>query len=68
LEYDEESNLMTKEWSDPAVACCPREIGSLIDEFFTDDGELQKDFGHELLLAAEQASWVQAMRKRLLGI
>jgi hypothetical protein len=68
LEYDEESKLITEEWSDPAVACCPREIGSLIDEFFTDDGELQKDFGHELLLAAEQASWVQAMRKRLLGI
>jgi hypothetical protein len=68
LEYDEESNLMAKEWSDPAVACCPREIGSLVDEFFTDDGELQKDFGHELLLlAAEKASWVQATKKRLLG-
>jgi hypothetical protein len=67
LEYDEESKLMTKEWSDPAVACCPREIGSLVDEFFTDTGDLQKDFGHELLLAAEQESWVQAMKKRLLG-
>jgi hypothetical protein len=67
MEYDEESKLITEEWSDPAVACCPREIGSLVDEFFTDDGELQKDFGHELLLAAEQASWVQAMKKRLLG-
>lgn len=67
LKYDPESKLITKESSDPAVASSPQEIGSLVDEFFTETGELQKDFGHELLLANEQTSWVQRIRKQLLG-
>lgn len=67
LQYNRESKLITKELSDPAVANSQQEIGSLIDEFFTETGELQKDFDHELLLANEQTSWVQMMKKRLLG-
>jgi hypothetical protein len=66
LEYDEEARLITKESSDPAVAHSPRDIGTLIDDFFTDAGELQKAFGHELLLATEQGSWMQMMKKQLL--
>jgi hypothetical protein len=66
MEYDVEAKLLAKESNDPAVAHSPQEIGCLVDEFFTDAGELQKDFGHELLLATEQGSWVQAMKKRLL--
>jgi hypothetical protein len=67
MEYDdEEARLLSKESSDPAVAHSLQEIGTLIDDFFTDAGELQKDFGHELLLATEQGSWVQMMKKQLL--
>lgn len=66
-EEDLEARLIAKECSDPAVAHSPQEIGSMVDEFFTETGELQRDFGHELLLATEQASWVQTMKNRLLG-
>ena len=64
---DIEAKLITKEASDPAVALSPQEIGSLVDEFFTDAGELQKDFGHELMLASEQGTWAQWMRTQLYG-
>lgn len=67
FEDDVEAKLITKEYNDPAVALCPQEIGAMVDEFFTDDGELQKDFGHEMLLAREQGSWAQWMRMQLLG-
>lgn len=67
LEDNVEGRLITKEYNDPAVALCPQEIGAMVDEFFTDDGELQKDFGHEMLLAREQRTWAQWMRVRLLG-
>lgn len=57
-----------EEGEDNAVAYSPQEIGGLIDDFFTDAGELQKDFGHELLLAAEQeASWLQMATKWITG-
>lgn len=64
---DVEAKLMTKEYNDPAVALSPPEIGAMVDEFFTDAGELQKDFGHELMLAREQGTWAQWMRAQLLG-
>ena len=67
LEDDVEAKLITREYNDPAVALCPQEIGAMVDEFFTDDGELQKDFGHEMLLAREQGTWAQWMRAQLLG-
>jgi hypothetical protein len=69
LDYDDEAKLIAnvQESSDPAVVHYPEEIGSLVDEFFTDTGELQKDCGHELLLATEQASWVQMLRNLLWG-
>lgn len=67
--YDPESRLISKESSnDPAVAYGPQEIGNLIDEFFTDTGELQKDFGHELMLAAQQEEgWMQMLKRQLIG-
>lgn len=53
---------------DQSVAYSPQEIGSLIDDFFTETGALQKDFGHELMLAApeqqaQEASWMQTATK-----
>jgi hypothetical protein len=66
-EDDEEARLMVKEHNDPAVAHSQEEIGTLVDDFFTDAGEVQKDFGHELLLASEQGTWAQWMRVQLLG-
>jgi hypothetical protein len=67
FEDDEEARLMMKEYNDPAVAHSPEEIGALVDDFFTDAGEVQKDFGHELSLASEQGTWAQWMRVQLLG-
>jgi hypothetical protein len=67
FEDDEEAMLMMKEYNDPAVANSPQEIGALVDEFFTDAGKVQKDFGHELMLASEQGTWAQWMRTQLLG-
>lgn len=68
-EYDPESRLISKESShDPAVAYGPQEIGNLIDGFFTDTGELQKDFDHELMLATQQEEgWMQMVKRQLMG-
>ena len=67
FEDDEEARLMMKEYNDPAVAHSLEEIGALVDDFFTDAGEVQKDFGHELSLASEQGTWAQWMKMQLLG-
>lgn len=53
---------------DPVFGQEPRKIKQLIDGFFCSSGELQKDFGHEQMLAAEEAeNWAQTMKRRLLG-
>jgi hypothetical protein len=63
---DDELPAMLREDRDPLVACRLRDIGKLLDAFFTDSGELRKDFSHEQLLAAERnRSWAGAIRKRI---
>lgn len=46
------------------TATTPQEIGLFIDSFFTDTGELQRDFG-EQLLGVEQGTRMQTMKRRL---
>jgi hypothetical protein len=64
---DNELPAMLREERDPLVARRPKDIGKLLDAFFTDSGDLRKDFAHEQLLSAERSkSWAGAIRKRIL--
>jgi hypothetical protein len=63
---DDELPAILREDRDPLVARRPKDIGKLLDAFFTDSGDLRKDFSHEQLLAAERSkSWTGAIRKRI---
>jgi hypothetical protein len=63
---DDELPAILHEARDPLVARRPKDIGRLLDAFFTDSGDLRKDFSHEQLLAEQQSkSWAGAIRKRI---
>jgi hypothetical protein len=63
---DDELPAILREERDPLVARRPKDIGKLLDAFFTDSGDLRKDFSHEQLLAEQQSkSWAGAIRKRI---
>jgi hypothetical protein len=63
---DDELPAILREDRDPLVARRPKDIGKLLDAFFTDSRDLRKDFSHEQLLAAERSkSWTGAIRKRI---
>ena len=51
---------------DPLVARRPKDMGKMIDAFFTHSGELRKDFSHEQLLATEQSrGWAGVVKRRI---
>jgi hypothetical protein len=63
---DDELPAMFREERDPLVARRPKDMGKLLDAFFTDSGDLRKDFSHEQLLAEQQSkSWAGSIRKRI---